>query len=246
MVCYCMQGEAPDQMERAWFLIFLQTMSTGSLAVVLAQTPNQFRGLQTIGKIFFILDLVLFVVFNILMATRFVLVPRKLPESLHHPPESLFFGSYWVSISLILNCMQSYGVPSSGPWLIKALEILFWLYCTLVLIVAVFQYFALFQKERLNVDDAVPAWIFPIYPLLVVGPMAGLLIPSQPHDAAKTMWIGAVMLQGLAWTVACMMYAIYTQRLMGARLPQPSTRPGMYVSVGPAGESFQTSYLGSV
>lgn len=31
------------------------------------------------------------------------------------------------------------------------------------------------------------------------------------------------------------MYALYTQRLMTGELPSPSTRPGMYVSVGPAG-----------
>ena len=43
------------------------------------------------------------------------------------------------------------------------------------------------------------------------------------------------MLQGLAWIVALMMYAMYMQRLMTSSLPAPSTRPGMYVSVGPAG-----------
>lgn len=32
-----------------------------------------------------------------------------------------------------------------------------------------------------------------------------------------------------------MMYALYMQRLMTSSLPSPSTRPGMYVSVGPAG-----------
>ena len=43
------------------------------------------------------------------------------------------------------------------------------------------------------------------------------------------------MLQGLAWTVALMMYAIYTRRLMSSSLPTPPTRPGMFISVGPAG-----------
>jgi tellurite resistance protein TehA-like permease len=81
--------------------------------------------------------------------------------------------------------------------------------------------------------------IFPIYPLLVVGNTAGAIIPSQPTRNAYNMWIGAVMLQGLAWTVSLMMYSIYTQRLMTGALPSPATRPGMYVSVGPAGESVE-------
>jgi len=149
--------------------------------------------------------------------------------------EGLFFGSYWVSVSLILNATQSYGVPACGPWLTRALLVLFWIYCAVVLVVGVAQYYVLFQEERLKITDAVPAWIFPIYPLLVVGPMAGTMIPSQGQRDGLNMWIGAVMLQGLAWTVALMMYSMYTQRLMTSTLPSPSTRPGMYVSVGPAG-----------
>lgn len=47
--------------------------------------------------------------------------------------------------------------------------------------------------------------------------------------------VGAVAFQGLAWIVALLMYSLYTQRLMTSELPSPSTRPGMYVSVGPAG-----------
>lgn len=49
------------------------------------------------------------------------------------------------------------------------------------------------------------------------------------------------MLQGVAWTVAIMMYSIYTQRLMGSSLPAPPTRPGMFVSVGPAGKYFASN-----
>ncbi|CAK1362019.1 unnamed protein product [Cercospora beticola] len=214
---------------------FSATMSTGAIAVVIANTPNRFTGLQTIGKIFFIVDLFMFVVFNIAMGLRAFWFPRRFFASLHHPVEGLFFGSYWVSVSLILNAIQAYGVPNCGPWLVSALRVLFWLYCAVVLVVGIGQYYALFQEERLKITDAVPAWIFPIYPLLVIGTMAGTMIPSQPEQAAFEMWIGAVMFQGLSWTVALMMYSLYTQRLMTSALPAPPTRPGMYVSVGPAG-----------
>lgn len=214
---------------------FAATMSTGALAVVLGQTPNKFTGIETIGKIFFIVDIVMFAVFNAAMFLRAFWFPRRFLSSLHHPVEGLFFGSYWVSVSLILNGMQAYGVPNTGPWLVKCILVLFWIYCAVVLIVAVGQYYVLFQEERLRITDAVPAWIFPIYPLLVIGPMAGTMVSSQPHHDALPMWIGAVMLQGLAWIVALMMYAMYMQRLMTSSLPAPSTRPGMYVSVGPAG-----------
>lgn len=212
-------------------------MSTGAVAVVLAQTPNRFKGLDTIGNIFFILDLVLFVGFTCAIATRFSLASHTLFASLHHPIESLFFGSFWVSIALILACTQLYGVAMCGSWLVKTLEVLFWLYGGLVLLVAILQYHVLFQKERLNVRDAMPAWIFPSYPLLVTGTLAADMLTTQPMDSAITMWHGAVLFQGLGWIVAFLMYSMYMQRLMTGELPSPPTRPGMYVSVGPAGES---------
>lgn len=210
-------------------------MSTGALAVVLGNTPNSFTGLQTIGEIFYIFDIVLFLVFNGLMITRFVLVPRKLLASLHHPVEGLFHGTYWVSVALILNGAYVYGNEKTGAWLTKALEASFWIYCAVAFIVGVAQYSMFFRLERLDVTDAVPAWIFPIYPLLVVGTLAGTILPAQPDNSSWRIFVGGVLLQGLAWVVSFLMYGIYTQRLMTSALPSANVRPGMYVSVGPAG-----------
>lgn len=211
-------------------------MSTGALAVVLGNTPNTFPGLQTIGKVVFIFDIILFLVFTGLMVTRFILVPRKLTASLHHPVEGLFFGTYWVSVALILNCTYIYGDANTGEWLDKALEVTFWMYCAAALIVGVAQYSMFFRLERLSVTDAVPAWIFPIYPLLVVGTLAGTILPGQPDSSSWKIFVGGVLFQGLAWVVSFLMYGIYMQRLMTGALPSADVRPGMFVSVGPAGE----------
>ncbi|KAF2829313.1 hypothetical protein CC86DRAFT_368343 [Ophiobolus disseminans] len=214
---------------------FAATMSTGALAVVLGNTPNTFTGLQTIGKIVYIVDLVMFLVFNGLMITRFILVPRKLTASLHHPVEGLFHGTYWVSVALILNGAYVFGNDDTGPWLTKALEVCFWIYCAISFTVSIIQYSMFFRLERLNVTDAVPAWIFPIYPLLVVGTLAGTILPSQPDSASWKIFIGGILFQGVSWLISFLMYAIYMQRLMTSALPTANVRPGMYVSVGPAG-----------
>lgn len=140
---------------------FACTMSTGSIAVVIAQQPFTFHGLKTIGKIFFILDFVLFITFTICISIRFIKDPAMLGHSLHHPQESFFFGTWWVSIALILNCMQAYAVPACGPWLVTALEVLFWMYAGCALLVAIFQYQLIFAKESLSASEALPAWILP-------------------------------------------------------------------------------------
>ena len=216
------------------------TMSTGAIATLLSQQPNSFHGLRTVGKIFFILDLVLFIMFTALIIFRFWIVPRALKASLHHKHESFFFGTFWVSLGLIIYCVQQYAVPSCGPWLIKALEVCFWLYAGSVMLVAIFQYHVIFDVEKLPLDSMMPAWILPIYPFLILGPLAGALLYTQPTISAIPILIGGIMFQGLGFSVAFMMYTIYVIRLLTGMIPDESKRPGMFVSVGPAAYTAQT------
>ena len=136
-------------------------MSTGAIASLISQQPYTFDGILVIGKIFAILDLTLFVLFTALIIARFCLTKGSFKRSLHHPHESFFFGCFWVSIALILYNIQQYGVPSAGPWLIKTLEVLFWVYAGCALLVAIFQYHVIFDEEDLPVVEAMPSWVLP-------------------------------------------------------------------------------------
>ena len=72
------------------FAQFLLPLSTGVIALLLAATPHRFDGLETIGKIFFIFALVMFVLCICSITTRFMLFPGSFRCSIQHPTESLF------------------------------------------------------------------------------------------------------------------------------------------------------------
>jgi C4-dicarboxylate transporter/malic acid transport protein len=216
------------------------TMSTGAIATLLGQQPYGFTGLKTIGKIFFLLDLCLFLAFSACITYRFATNPKSLQRSLHHPHESFFFGAFFVSIALIIYCMEQYGVPASGPWLVKTLEVLFWTYASVVMLVAVLQYHIIFDREELPVTEAMPAWILPVYPFLVLGVLGSTLLKSQPTSAGFPIFIGSITFAGLGWTVAFFMLSIYVTRLVNSELPEASKRPGMFVAVGPAAYTANT------
>ncbi|KAI1875361.1 hypothetical protein JX265_004419 [Neoarthrinium moseri] len=247
------------------------TMSTGAIATLLGQQPYTFNGLVAVGKVFFVLDLALFVLFSALITARFLMHPSALKTSLHHPHEghshvsiyafhelllealsydivttyhghhqSFFFGTFWVSLALILYEIQEYGVPATGPWLVRALEVLFWLYAACALLVVIFQYHVILDEEELPVRDCMPAWILPAYPFLVLGPLAAVLEYSQPQPAAMPILIGGLVFEGLGWSVAFIMYTVYFTRLINSKLPFESKRPGMFVAVGPAGYASTT------
>lgn len=80
-----------------------------------------------------------------------------------------------------------------------------------------------------------PVWIFPAYPLLVIGPHAGVLAPKLPPKEALQVIVGGVIFQGIGFMVSLMIYAAFIYRLMTQKLPQESLRPGMFISVGPSG-----------
>lgn len=139
-----------------------------------------------------------------------------------------------VSIAFILYNTQLYGVPSCGPWLVPTLEILFWLYAGCVLLVVVFQYHVIFDEEQLPVAEAMPAWLLPAYPFLVLGPLAAVLEYSQPPDRGLPIMIGGITFAGFGWSIAFIMYTLYFTRLINSEIPPERERPGMFLAVGPA------------
>jgi C4-dicarboxylate transporter/malic acid transport protein len=222
-----------DRVHHFTWAEFTATMSTGGIALLLAQTPHRFKGLNAIGSIFFIFDIVLFVIFCALMCTRFVLFPRSFAASLSHPTESLFFPTFWISISNLLSNIQDYGVPHCGPWLVVTLRVIFWVYVACTFSVAVGQYFFLFTGKPLTIQSMTPAWLLPVFPIMLCGTLAALLSPSQPPDQALPILIAGISFQGLGMLIATFMYGGYLSRLMSQGLPSPNTRPGMFVAVGP-------------
>lgn len=79
-----------------------------------------------------------------------------------------------------------------------------------------------------------PVWIFPAYPLLIIGPHAGILSAKlEPHRALPII-IGGTTIQGVGFLVSLMVYSAFIYRLMSQKLPKEHLRPGMFVSVGPS------------
>ena len=80
-----------------------------------------------------------------------------------------------------------------------------------------------------------PIWIFPAYPLLIVGPHAAILASKVSNIQALDILIAGFTIQGIGFMVTLMIYAAFIYRLMTQKLPIESLRPGMFISVGPSG-----------
>lgn len=118
------------------------------IANVLANVPANYRlrGLGTIGTIFFLVNIVFYIVIWIMIGLRFYLFPVTFSNSLTHPTESLFVAAPAVSLGTILINIAQYGMSEVGSWLTRATYILFWLNLALAISFSIVIYLILSER----------------------------------------------------------------------------------------------------
>lgn len=224
-----------DRIRHFTWTFFTMTMATGGIANVLYTVPFRFHGLEAIGIIFFLLNIVIFF-FNVLMISlRFYCHPETFRASVLHPTERLFIPAAVVSFGTILLNISQYGPSHAGDWLNNAVAVLFWVDVGLALIASMGVYLVMWSTASFTIEKMTPIWIFPAYPLLIIGPHAAVLSQTLEQKRAFDIIVGGFTLQGIGFMVSLMIYSAFIYRLMTQKLPQESTRPGMFVSVGPCG-----------
>ncbi|KAL3475394.1 voltage-dependent anion channel [Aspergillus californicus] len=213
----------------AWYTL---TMSTGGLALLIANQPNTFPGLQEIGIAVYIIDLLFFAFVCSLMSLRFILHGGLL-DSLRHDREGLFFPTFWLSLATIISGLYRFFGEDASDSFGFALEALFWVYCACTLTLAVVQYYFVFSSHSYHLQSMMPSWILPIFPIMLSGTIASVIAEQQPTRSAVPMICAGITFQGLGFAVAFMMYSHYIGRLMQTGLPSSEHRPGMFICVGP-------------
>ncbi|CZS83789.1 unnamed protein product [Fusarium graminearum] len=221
---------------------FTLTMSTGGIANIIHSLKWTDPWLHGIGLFFFFLNIVLFIMNCVLICTRFHLRPGSFIHSFTDQIESLFISAsvgFPVAVILINTCQ--YGIPHTGPWLLNAMEWVFWVYAALSVSVSAFLYLILWSTLIFPVHTMTPTWVFPAYPLLLNAPFAANLIAAAESSGHKmtvntvAMALGATAIQGTGCLIAFMISSAFIYRLMTQKLPRDNQRPGIFMSIGPYG-----------
>ena len=170
-----------------------------------------------------------------MILVRFWLYPYTFRASFTHPTESLFAPSFAISFGTILINIVQYGFGQVGQWLNETIHILFWLNATLAVILSITIYLTIWSTQSFTIGRMTPIWIFPAYPLLIIGPHAAVLSAQllRPRQAIQVI-IGGFTIQGIGFLVSLTIYSAFVYRLMTQKLPSEPLRPGMFVSVGPS------------
>lgn len=224
-----------DRLEHFTWAWFTLSMSTGGIALLLSPStqPHTFPGLNTIGKVVYIFDLVIFTTLCCATGYRFFRWRDRLVGSLTHPTESFMVGTCFLSLASIIGSIARYGIPACGPWLVVVYRVLFWIYFAVTFIYAVGEYTLLFTSPLLKIQDMTPAWDLPIFPFMLSGTIASVGSSTQPPVQAVPMIVAGLTAQGLGFIVSILMYASYIQRSVQYGFPGATARPALFIAVGP-------------
>ena len=142
---------------------FTLTMATGGIANALSRgrsyiateddvlnltVPFRFHGLETIGTVIFLFNIVLYLLIWAAILTRFYLYPYTFRASFTHPTESLFVPAVAVSFGTILINVVEYGFGKTGMWLNRAVVVLFWFDAGLAVFLSVLIYIILYDEHN--------------------------------------------------------------------------------------------------
>ncbi|KAF3933230.1 hypothetical protein ABW19_dt0201083 [Dactylella cylindrospora] len=259
-------NETPSQRNVPWdtrihhftWAWYLPVMGTGGIAIQLHLLPYRFDGLDAIGTVVFLISVCIFCLTTGGLLIRFFMWRSTLENSIRHPTEGLFTAAFLLSSATILINTCNYGVHNIGAasgdnWLTRAVEILFWVYTALSIILAIALSYFIISRESHTPQAATPAWALPCFPAMLVGSVGAVVsdtlsTTSTPdHSRVFPVIITSILLQGFGILISLMFITIFLKRLMLFRLPSPNLRPGMFMTVGPPGfTSFSIMALGKV
>ena len=155
-----------------WFTV---TMGTGILTVAINQFPYDFAALHAIGRVLWLLNILLFALFSGLYATRWMLFPNEARRIFDHSAMSMFFGAIPMGLATILNGFLAFGIPFWGLTAVRIAETLWWIDVAVACGVAV--PFLMFTRQDHRIEKMTAIWLLPVVAAEVTAASGGLLAP---------------------------------------------------------------------
>lgn len=233
----------------AWFAV---TMGTGIVPVLLLEFgeiyPSYYSPLRTMSIVFFILNVVLFVIISTVTILRYTLYPGTWKLMIRHPVQSLFIGTLPMGFATIINmfvhiCVEEWGDKAAyvawGMW---------WVDAAISLAGCVGLPFQMMTKHDHRHETMTAAWLLPVVAPIVVAASGGTVASVLPNpNHALLTCIAGYVLWGTGLPFAFVVMTIYFHRLVIHRLPPQEVIVSVFLPIGPLGQGgFSLMTIGTV
>ena len=211
-------------------------MGTGILALALGQLPFVAQWPKALGEALWFFNIVLFCLFTLIYASRWVLFFDEAKQIFGHSTVSMFFGTIPMGLATIINGFLLYGLPRWGGGVVALAEVLWWIDVTMALACGVLIPYMMFTRQQHSIDQMTAVWLLPVVAAEVAAASGGLLAPHLADASAQfTMLITSYVLWAYSVPVALSILVILLLRMALHKLPHESMAASSWLSLGPIG-----------
>ena len=217
----------------SWFSV---NMGTGIISILLHTMPHRFEGQTIIATIFYVLNIILFLVFLVLSMARYTLYPWVWMRMLTHSSQSLFVGTFPMGLATIINATVLIAVPAYGNWAIQLAWALWWIDVALSVLTCFGVPMMMFHVHTISLDKMTAAWLLPIVPTVVAAASGALVSTILSADHAFITLMVSYALWGVGMSLSFLVMAIYIHRLAVHKLPTSEVIVSAFLPLGPLGQ----------
>ncbi|ONM45140.1 C4-dicarboxylate ABC transporter [Halopseudomonas pachastrellae] len=210
-----------------WFAV---VMGTGILALALPQL-----GAPALGQGLWVANLLLFALFCVLYALRWLCYFDQARRIFGHATVSMFIGTIPMALATLLNGLPSYGVALWGEGVLALMLPIWWLDVALALACGVGIPYLMFTCQEHSIDQMTAVWLLPVVAAEVAAASGGLMIPLLPPADAYLVLITSYVLWACSVPVALSILVILLLRMAVHKLPTPNMAASSLLALGPLG-----------
>lgn len=218
-------------------------MNSGVLGILTHQNPYQFSGLQVISTIFYILDLLLFIIFSVIFIARFVVFKREAYQEIISSQSDLMLMACWPIAWMTLTTLTPL-IVSNASWGGHAWSIvgyvMWWIALTWSLLTLLWVFVTLVEKHEAR-DRRMPTMV--IIPAVSVSTVsvAGALVVSLANGISPRLAVPVIIVSFMTVGIGILLGLILSTYLFHGLLiqgwPVPAQTASMFIFVGPMGQS---------
>lgn len=216
-----------------WFTV---NMGTGVIALLISELPFMHKTLFALGTGLWLFNIVLFAVFVVLYALRWLLFYQEAKLILKHSSMLFFLGAIPMALATIINGCLKYGTVLFGNDLILIAQNLWYVDLVLALFVSFFVPAMMFSKQEHQLKTMTAIWLLPIVTAEVTASSGGILLGYGLNAAqALDILIISYMLWGISVLPAFSILTILFLRMALHRLPEQHMAISGCLALGPIG-----------
>lgn len=214
---------------------FTVNMGTGGLSILIGGCPFDFGVTQrALGTIFFLINLIVFVINVSGVLSRAYFHPQAFKASWYDHEDGVYAPCFSLAWATLFVGIIDYGVPYCGFWLVRAMEVVWFVYIAVGLAIGMTLEWTVRGRRR-SLSTITPADCLLLFPLMLGGTLGSALATKMPGKQATYVIILSYMLQGMGWLMAILKLSVWMARNMIYPSPAPPSIPGFLMAVGPPG-----------